>query len=61
MITGVIEASSRGTWSRTAAALAVLLALGICSSVPLAAQTATTGLVLGKVTDSSGAVVAGAR
>ena len=61
MITGVIEASSRGVWSRTATALAVSLALGICSSVPLAAQTATTGVVLGKVTDPSGALVAGAE
>ena len=56
MITGVIEASSRGIWSRTATALAVSLALGICSSVPLAAQTATTGVVLGKVTDPSGRI-----
>ena len=61
MITGVIEASSRGIWSRTAAALAVSLALGICASASLAAQTATTGLVLGKVTDPSGALVVGAE
>ena len=37
------------------------MALGICSSVPLAAQTATTGVVLGKVTDPQGALVAGAE
>ena len=61
MITGVIEASSRGIWSRTAAALAVSLALGICVSASLAAQTATTGVVLGKVTDPQGALVAGAE
>ena len=61
MITGLIEASRRCVWSRTATALAVSLALGICSSVPLAAQTASTGVVLGKVTDASGALVAGAE
>jgi len=37
--------------------LALSLALAICSNLPLAAQTASTGAVLGKVTDPQGAVV----
>ena len=57
----VIEASSRGFWPRTATMLAVTLALTIGSSLPVAAQTASTGALLGKVTDPSGALVAGAE
>lgn len=60
MISDVVDRSSQGLGPRTAAALAVALALAIGSSVPLAAQTATTGVVLGKVTDPQGALVAGA-
>src|SRR5687768_3483030 len=37
--------------------LALSLALAICSNLPRAAQTASTGAVLGKVTDPEGAVV----
>ena len=41
--------------------LALSLALAIGSTLPLAAQTATTGVVLGKVTDPSGALVRAAE
>ena len=61
MIPDVFERSSQGLRPRTAAVLAVSLVLAIGSSFSLAAQTATTGLVLGKVTDPSGALVVGAE
>jgi len=57
MIRDLVETVTRG-WrlSRTAAVLAVSAALTLCSN-PLAAQTSTTGVVVGKVTDQFGALV----
>ena len=61
MIRDLVETVTRGwVWSRFAAALAVSGALAFCPHL-VAAQTATTGVVLGKVTDPSGALVVGAE
>ena len=61
MIRDLVETVTRGwVWSRFAAALAVSGVLALCPNL-LPAQTATTGVVLGKVTDPSGALVVGAE
>ena len=61
MIRDLVETVTRG-WrlSRTAAVLAVVGALALFPHL-LAAQTATTGVVVGKVSDSLGAIVSRAE